>query len=103
MFPSQCGGANASSPTDAAVASARNDRVGQKLAQTFRAAFGLAPHVDVSSCAVGSVPRWDSLGHLKLMMEVEQALRVRLPAEALGRIQSYRDLEKAVRAYLPAQ
>ncbi len=96
-------GVNAASPTESPAASPRNDRVGEKLAQTFRAAFGLAPHVDVSKCAVGSVPRWDSLGHLKLMMEVEQALRVRLPAEALGRIQSYRDLEQAVRAYLPAQ
>jgi len=46
------------------------------------------------------VPRWDSLGHLKLMMEVERSLRVRLPAEALAKIQSYRDLERAVRAQL---
>jgi NAD(P)-dependent dehydrogenase (short-subunit alcohol dehydrogenase family)/acyl carrier protein len=101
--PASSLGVNASSPAEAPVASSRNDRVGEKLAQTFRAAFGLAPHVDLSKCAVGSVARWDSLGHLKLMMEVEQALRVRLPAEALGRIQSYRDLEQAVRAYLPAQ
>jgi hypothetical protein len=43
------------------------------------------------------------LGHLKLMMEVEQAPRVRLPADALSRIQSYKDLEKAVRANLPAK
>jgi acyl carrier protein/NAD(P)-dependent dehydrogenase (short-subunit alcohol dehydrogenase family) len=81
----------------------RSDRVGEKLAQTFRATFGLAPDADISGCAVGKLARWDSLGHLKLMMEVEQALRVRLPAEALSRIQSYRDLEKAVRAQLPAQ
>jgi NAD(P)-dependent dehydrogenase (short-subunit alcohol dehydrogenase family) len=86
-----------------AVPSAAADRVGEKLAQTFRATFGLAPDADVSGAAVGKVARWDSLGHLKLMMEVEQALRVRLPADALARIQSYRDLEKAVRAYLPAQ
>lgn len=85
-----------------AGASAQKDRLGEKLAHTFRAAFGLAAGVDVSNLAVGDVKRWDSLGHLKLMMEVEQALRVRLPADALSRIRSYRDLEKAVRAYLPA-
>jgi acyl carrier protein len=60
----------------------------------------LAPSVDLGGCVVGGVPRWDSLGHLKLMMEVERALRVRLPAEALAKIQSYRDLERAVRAQL---
>jgi len=87
----------------AAAGAARRDRVAEKLAQTFRSVFGLAPGADVSGAAIGSVPRWDSLGHLKLMMEVEQALRVRLPAEALSRVQSYRDLEQAVRAYLPVE
>ena len=52
---------------------------------------------------VGDIKRWDSLGHLKLMMEVEQSLRVRLPADALSRIQSFKDLEQAVRANLPAR
>ena len=64
--------------------------------------FGLGPSVDLAGCVVGSVPRWDSLGHLKLMMEVERSLRVRLPAEVLAKIQSYRDLERAVRAQLSA-
>lgn len=91
-------GAHAPAPTSPAS----SDRLGEKLAQTFRSTFGLPLGADVSNLAVADVKRWDSLGHLKLMMEVEQALRVRLPAEALSRIRSYRDLEKAVRAYLPA-
>jgi hypothetical protein len=76
------------------------DRIAERLGQTFRSVFGLAPSVDLGGCVVGSVPRWDSLGHLKLMMEVERSLRVHLPAEALAKIQSYRDLERAVRAQL---
>jgi hypothetical protein len=86
----------------AAAAPAGLDRIGERLAQTFRSTFGLAASVDLAGCVVGSVPRWDSLGHLKLMMEVERALRVRLPAEQLAKIQSYRDLEQAVRAHLSA-
>ena len=78
------------------------DRISERLGQTFRSVFGLAASVDLAGCVVGSVPRWDSLGHLKLMMEVERSLRVRLPAEALAKIQSYRDLERAVRAQLAA-
>lgn len=95
----------ASAAVAAAPAPARapgRDRVAVQLAQTFRAAFGLPPDADVSNLGVSNVKRWDSLGHLKLMMEVEQALRVRLPAESLSRIQSYKDLERAVRAHLPA-
>ncbi len=88
-------------PSPVAVAAAP-DRIGERLAQTFRSTFGLAASVDLGSCVVGKVPRWDSLGHLKLMMEVERSLRVRLPAEQLAKIQSYRDLEQAVRAHLSA-
>lgn len=93
--------AAAALPNGAAPA-AGPDRIGERLAQTFRSTFGLAASVDLASCVVGKVPRWDSLGHLKLMMEVERALRVRLPAEQLAKIQSYRDLEQAVRAHLSA-
>jgi hypothetical protein len=76
------------------------DRIAERVGQVFRSVFGLAAGVDLAGCVVGSVPRWDSLGHLKLMMEVERSLRVRLPAEALAKIQSYRDLEQAIRAQL---
>jgi acyl carrier protein/NAD(P)-dependent dehydrogenase (short-subunit alcohol dehydrogenase family) len=79
------------------------DRVAVQLAQTFRAAFGLAPNADVSNLAVGNVEKWDSLGHLKLMMEVEQVLRVRVPSDALPYIRSFKDLEKVVRANLPVR
>jgi acyl carrier protein len=95
--------APAAAPRPAAARAPGKDRVAVQLAQTFRAAFGLAPNQDVSNLAVADVKRWDSLGHLKLMMEVEQSLRVRLPADALSRIQSFKDLEKAVRANLPAR
>lgn len=105
--PAQVLAAPVALPAPAASAAARGapgkDRVAVQLAQTFRAAFGLAPNQDVQNLKVGDIKRWDSLGHLKLMMEVEQSLRVRLPADALSRIQSFKDLEKAVRANLPAR
>jgi NAD(P)-dependent dehydrogenase (short-subunit alcohol dehydrogenase family)/acyl carrier protein len=82
------------------ASAAAPDRIAERVGQIFRSVFGLAAGVDLAGCVVGSVPRWDSLGHLKLMMEIERSLRVRLPAEALAKIQSYRDLEQAVRAQL---
>lgn len=94
------GSAAASNGAAPAGVAAGTDRLAERLGQTFRAVLGLAPSVDLAGCLVGNVPRWDSLGHLKLMMEVERALRVRLPAEALAKIRSYRDLERAVRAQL---
>jgi hypothetical protein len=47
--------------------------------------------------------QWVSLGHLELMVEVEQQTFSRTAARrSLSRLQSYKDFEKAVRANLPA-
>jgi acyl carrier protein len=43
-----------------------------------------------------SVATWDSLGHLKLAMEIEQSFGMRIPGDALGRVRSYHDLRQLV-------
>jgi NAD(P)-dependent dehydrogenase (short-subunit alcohol dehydrogenase family)/acyl carrier protein len=80
----------------------QDDELFEVLAAAFRNALGLDPNDDVRHCNMQNVSRWDSIGHLKLMMEVEQALQVRLDAGAIGHIQSFADLEHAVRQVAPA-
>ncbi|HTP28737.1 MAG TPA: SDR family NAD(P)-dependent oxidoreductase [Anaeromyxobacteraceae bacterium] len=66
------------------------------LSRTFRRTFGLDPDVDVRALATHDVSAWDSLGHLKLMMNVEHALSVTIPAGRLGGISNFEALEQAV-------
>lgn len=66
------------------------------LATTFRRVFRLAPDADLQGATTDSIAAWDSLGHLRLAMEIEQALGRRIPGERLGHIRSYQDLRAAL-------
>lgn len=66
------------------------------LAQTFRKTFGLEEAADLEAASMDTVSRWDSLGHLKLAMELNQSLGVHLSGEALGNISTYPALRHAV-------
>jgi FkbH-like protein len=66
------------------------------LAQVFRTLFRLDPAADLSTATMDSVEHWDSLGHLKLAMEVERQLGVRLPGAVIGDIRTYAELTDAV-------
>ncbi|MFC4671028.1 HAD-IIIC family phosphatase [Seohaeicola nanhaiensis] len=67
-----------------------------RLAAVFRRTFGLDPQADLSVASMDTVERWDSLGHLKLAMEIEQALNVKIAGQRLGEISTFKDLKAAV-------
>lgn len=69
------------------------------LARVFRKLFRLAESVDLSTASMETVEQWDSLGHLKLAMEVERQVSVRLPGDEIGDIRTYRQLAEAVAAH----
>lgn len=66
------------------------------LASTFRRVFRLTADTDLGTASTDSVAGWDSLGHLRLAMEIEQSLGRRIPGDRLGRIRSYQDLRMAL-------
>ena len=41
--------------------------------------------------AYQSVPQWDSVMHLRLVMELEEAYGVSIPLEAIGKLRTLRD------------
>lgn len=45
----------------------------------------------------GSIPKWDSLAHVALLVGVEAVLRKRLTRAEMGALRSYRGLEKVLR------
>jgi hypothetical protein len=66
------------------------------LREIFRRVFVLDDSVDLAGCRWGTVEKWDSLGQLKLLMEVEQAFEVSLPSDFVVKVSSYNEL----RSYL---
>jgi FkbH-like protein len=67
-----------------------------RLAEVFIRLFRLDAGSDLSQATMDSIETWDSLSHLRLGMEVERSLGVRLPGETLAGIASYRGLAAAV-------
>jgi len=53
--------------------------------------LGVPPGTLSPDSAFGSVPAWDSVMHLRLVMEIEARYGVRLPFEKLPQIRSLRD------------
>ena len=66
------------------------------LATTFRRVFRLPADADLQAATTDSIAAWDSLGHLRLAMEIEQSLGRRIPGDRLGHIHSYEDLRLAL-------
>jgi FkbH-like protein len=76
----------------ASLDSAKEDLLGR----TFRAVLGLPAHDSIEDATMESLANWDSLAHLKLAMEIEQKMGLRLPAATLGQISSYAHLRQAL-------
>ncbi len=76
------------------------DEVFFVLSDTFRRCLEIDEEIDIRTCGMNDVSRWDSIGHLKLMMEVEQAMQIKLATDAMSNIQTFRELETAVRSLI---
>lgn len=67
-----------------------------RLAAVFRQTFQLDTTVDVNGATMETVEAWDSLGHLRLAMEIERSFKIRLPASKLAQVNSYASLRAAM-------
>lgn len=67
---------NASSPPDIA------GRVRKTIEKTFRVSDEIAP----AEFRMGSLPGWDSLGHMRLVAELEEEFGVTFPAYLLAEL-----------------
>ena len=58
-----------------------NRTVAPKLASAFIDALDLAPDTDVTTLAYGQHEHWDSIGHMALVGEIEDAYGVMLDTD----------------------
>jgi acyl carrier protein len=62
---------------------------GAKLADVFRRALDIPSDVDVTTLAYGKDERWDSIGHMVLVAEIEDAYGVLLDTEDVIGLSSF--------------
>ena len=59
--------------------------------------FAMPPGEITDNVQMGDIERWDSLGHVELMLALEQSFRVEITAEAMTEILSLPDIEDYIR------
>jgi acyl carrier protein len=71
------------------------DRVRQTMATVWN-----VPAADIPEDAdTTSLPSWDSLRHMELMLELEMSFGVRIPADELPELTSVGAIEEALREH----
>jgi acyl carrier protein len=69
-----------------------------RLQRTIAQALRLEAAMVTPELALGAVERWDSLGHLRLVLAVEQAFNVRFAAEEIPQLTTVALIEAALKA-----
>jgi acyl carrier protein len=57
-------------------------------------AISVPPETIPDDAAIGTIERWDSLAHLRLLMGVEEALKRQLSTEESADVMSLADVER---------
>ena len=60
--------------------------------------LGVPPERLTSETACGDIPEWDSVMHLRLVMEAEARYGVSIPLESIPSLHTLADFARAVRA-----
>lgn len=76
------------------------DAIEQQVREIMAGLFALDASDIGSATALGTVEKWDSLGHVNLMMALEQAFGVKIkPADAMQML-TYGDVCEKLRGYV---
>ena len=60
--------------------------------------LGVSPETLTPGTACGDIPEWDSVMHLRLVMEAEARYGVSIPLESIPNLHTLADFARAVRA-----
>lgn len=58
--------------------------------------FGLPADEINSEVRLGSIPQWDSMGHMELIMKLESEFNLMFPSHAVGELVTVPEIVKAI-------
>jgi len=73
----------------------------KKVESIIRDVFQLDDNQSLEDVLPGSIPQWDSLGHVSLISAVETAFNIRFTPEEIAEIDSPESLKKVVSRHVP--
>jgi acyl carrier protein len=78
------------------------DDVHDRVASIVADVFGIARDEVYAELGYGVIERWDSVGHLDLLMALERAFGFSLTADLIPQLASVRAIEEYVASLTPA-
>jgi len=71
-----------------------------KVREAFKAAFHIDPQLVSMETSASDIPGWDSVGHLSLASELEQAFEISLDVDELIEMESVREIVRIIKTKL---
>lgn len=75
-----------------AVAFSSSDNLRQRLIRVMRKNFPALADNDIENAALGRTDKWDSLGHIQLMMEIEAVFGISPGTDEIMAVKNFHDL-----------
>lgn len=73
-----------------------NEKLHSRVKQVMAEAFQLPPEELPDDLIFGDIPQWDSMGHMEVMMSLEQNFGIEVTADTIGGLTSL----QAIYSYL---
>lgn len=74
------------------------DDILNKVREAFKAAFDVDPQLISLETSAGDIPAWDSVGHLSLATNLEQAFGITLDVDELMEMENVREIMRVITA-----
>ena len=71
-----------------------------KVREAFKVAFDVDPQLVSMETSASDIPGWDSVGHLSLASELEQAFEISLDVDELLEMENVREIVRIIETKL---
>ncbi len=75
------------------------DQLAEKVRQAFAEALDLPAETNIEALEIGADPRWDSVGHMALVAELESQFGIALETDDMIGMDSYAKALEILRRY----
>ena len=80
-----------------------NGDLESRVRATIARVFRLLPEEAAGDLRIGAHPQWDSIGHMQLLVEIENEFGLRFPTHGIANLTTVEAIVKAIHAHGASQ
>jgi acyl carrier protein len=75
-----------------------SDEILTKVREVFKTSFNIDPEKVTAETKASDIPGWDSMGHLSLASNLEQAFKISLDVDDMMEMENVREILRIIQA-----